>query len=240
ASADTNAAAIPATAAASALAPAFSLDYPQVIPAAVAASLALPPTPTSDTNTTSAVSAAGATALPPTVAWTQPPSITTYTANDTVNVTDLRNSGYTHLILVGVGGGEAATNGSFITGQGGKAGSWNNATIDLAAYPSLTSITITRGNGGSRSGGDGTATTFVGDGGMPTLTCAGGSGNTGIQAGGGPGNVTVDGDTYTGGARQISGGAAGNAPGGGGGGGNLFGNGGAGAEGRAWIKAKRI
>lgn len=165
-----------------------------------------------------------------------------FTADGTFNVAAVRAAGYTHLALVGVGGAEAGVNGSaFITGQGGKAGSWNNATIDLSAYPSLTSIAITRGNGGASNGADGTATTFVGNGSMPTLTCAGGSGNTGILAGGSPGNVTVDGDPYTGGTGGVSIGSAGSAPGGGGAGGNIFnGAGGVGAAGRAWVKAKQI
>lgn len=166
-----------------------------------------------------------------------------FTADGTFNVAAVRAAGYTHLILVGVGGAEAGANGSaFITGRGGKAGSWNNVTIDLAAYPSLNSITITRGNGGATNGADGTATTFVGNAGsgMPTLTCAGGSGNTGILAGGNAGNVTVDGDPYTGGTGGVSIGSAGTAPGGGGAGGNIFnGAGGAGAAGRAWVKAKQ-
>lgn len=163
-----------------------------------------------------------------------------FTANGIFDVAAVRAAGYTHLVLNGVGGGETGTNGGIVTGQGGKAGSWNNATIDLAAYPSLTTITVTRGNGGASNGGDGTATTFVGNGGMPTLTCAGGSGNTGILAGGNAGNVTVDGDPYTGGTGSASAGGAGTAPGGGGAGGNFFGAGGSGAVGRGWIKAKQV
>ncbi|OMC08565.1 hypothetical protein [Mycolicibacterium fortuitum] len=165
-----------------------------------------------------------------------------FTVNGTFDVAAARAAGYTHLVLVGVGGGETGTNGTFITGQGGKAGSWNNAIIELAAYPLLTTITVTRGNGGASNGGDGTATIFTGNAGsgMPTLTCAGGSGNTGILAGGNAGNVTVDGDPYTGGSGSASAGGAGTAPGGGGAGGNLFGSGGSGAVGRGWIKAKQV
>lgn len=187
--------------------------------------------------------ASTATAPTPTANYTLPDLTDTYTANASINVSALRSTGYTHLVLVGVGGAEAGNNGStFITGQGGKAGSWNNTTIVLASYPSLTTITVTRGNGGASNGADVTATTFVGNAGsgMPTLTCAGGSGNTGILAGGSPGNTTVDGDTYTGGSGSASTGGAGTAPGGGGAGGNIFnGAGGAGAEGRGYMKARR-
>lgn len=232
-----------AEASADLLSPTVSLGYSPVPPIVTAAAEVLSPTVTAGAAASVPMATASASLLPPTVVWDQPPiGPTPYTANATVDVAALRASGYTHLVLVGVGGAEAGTSGTFITGQGGNAGSWNNAIIELAAYPLLTTINIVRGNGGSSSGGDGTATTFTGNSGsgMPTLTCAGGSGNTGILAGGNAGNVTVDGDPYTGGTGSASAGGAGSEPGGGGAGGNFFGAGGAGAPGRAWVKAKRV
>lgn len=223
--------------------PAVSLGYSPAAPIATAAAEVPDPTVSSGAAATVPVAEASAALLPPAVVWDQPPiGPTPYNANATVDVAALRASGYTHVVLAGVGGGEAGTRGSAITGQGGKAGSWNSAIIALAEYPALTSIAIVRGNGGSSSGGDGTATTFTGNSGsgMPTLTCAGGSGNTGILAGGNADNITVDDDLYVGGTGSASAGGAGTTPGGGGAGGNFFGAGGAGAPGRAWVKAKRV
>lgn len=187
------------------------------------------------------VMAATATAPTPTANYTLPVLTDTYTANASINVSSLRSTGYTHLILVGIGGGETGTNGSIITGQGGKAGVWNSVVLALADYPSLTSIAVVRGNGGASNGGDGTATTFTGNvgSGMATVTCPGGSGNTGILAGQNAGNTTVDGDPYTGGVSSVTAGTAGTAPGAGGAGGNFFSAGGLGAGGRGYMKARR-
>lgn len=232
-----------AEASADLLPPGVSVHYAAAAPTAEATASLQTPEVASGVSTTVPAATASARLLTPTVVWDQPPiGPTPYMANATVDVAALRASGYTHLILAGVGGGEAGTSGTVITGQGGKAGSWNSAIIELAAYPSLTTIAIVRGNGGISSGGDGTATTFTGNSGsgMPTLTCAGGSGNTGILAGGNADNITVDDDLYVGGTGSASAGGAGTAPGGGGAGGNFFGAGGAGAVGRAWVKAKRV
>lgn len=235
----------PPTAEASAdlLLPGVSVHYAAAAPAAEATASLQTPAVASGVSAPIPMATASASLLTPTVVWDQPPvGPTPYTENATVDVAALRASGYTHLVLAGVGGAAAGTSGTFITGQGGKAGSWNSTIIELAAYPSLTAISIVRGNGGSSSGGAGTATTFTGNSGsgMPTLTCAGGSGNTGILAGGNADNITVDGDLYVGGTGSASAGGAGTAPGGGGAGGNFFGPGGAGAIGRAWVKAKRV
>lgn len=207
-------------------------------------SVAAVPTPTVTTQV--AIAAPRMAATPaglyvPTAAWTKNPETTTYNTSGSFDVSAARAAGFTHLVLVGIGGGEAGTSGSVITGQGGKAGTWNSVILDLSLYPSLTTITVTRGNGGASSGGDGTATTFAGNAGsgMATLTCAGGSGNTGILAGQNAGNTTVDGDTYVGGNSSVTAGTAGSPPGAGGAGGKFFGAGGAGAVGAGYIKARR-
>lgn len=169
------------------------------------------------------------------------PETIPFTSSGTYNVTLVRGWA-THLVLVGIGGGEAGTNGSFITGTGGKAGSWNSLIIALASYPALTSISVALGAAGGVNGADGTATTFTGNGSMPSLSCAGGSGGfTGSWNGQDAGNITVDGDPYTGGVGGAGvSGSPGGVPGGGGAGGPVFSAGATGGAGRAWIKAKRV
>lgn len=230
-----------AEASADLLAPTVAVHYSAAAPTATATAEVPTPNVSSGVAATVPVAVASAELLTPSVIWDQPPVITPYTASTTVDVSALRAAGYTDLVLVGIGGGEAGTNGSFITGTGGKAGAWNSLNINLAAYPDLTTLTITVGNGGASNGADGAATTISGNGGMPTLTCAGGSGGSGAWNGQAAGNTTVDGDPYTGGSGGTgSSGSPGGEPGGGGAGGPVFSAGAAGGKGRAWVKAKRV
>lgn len=226
----------PMIAEAECFAPSFSASSLINVPPMGGSAGMIPPGLSLSARLNGAVMTATAATSNPTLTFTHESVTTPFTASGTYTIP----SWATHLVMVGVGGGEAGNNGSlFATGAAGKGGTWANQTIALASYPSLTSLSITVGNGGGSNGADGQASTVTGSG-MPTLTCGGGSGGSGSQTGGSPGNTTVDGDLYTGGA-NASGGAAGNAPGGGGGGGNAFnGSGGGGARGQVWIKAKRI
>jgi len=224
--------------------PGISVSYAAQVPTALASGVLVAPGVTSGASDTASSAGGEAEVIAPTVIWEQPPVLTTFNDSGSFDVSAVRGWA-THLVLVGVGGGEAGENGQFLTiGDGGDHGDWNDRIIALADYPSLTSITVTVGNGGASNGANGQATTFTGNGSMPSLSCAGGDGlnPSGSATGLGPGNHAVDGDTYTGGADRTGGnGLAGNAPGGGGTGGGIpLGSGGAGAKGRAWIKAKRV
>lgn len=144
--------------------------------------------------------------------------------------------------LVALGGGEAGTDGTFVTNPGGAAGSYSSVTLVRGTdIPwSTAALSITVGAGGASSGADG-GSSSVSATGMTTLTAAGGSGNNGIGgSGASPGDHTFNGQTYTGGASQPTRGQPGNAPGGGGGGGNVFGAGGLGAKGRVWVRSYQV
>ncbi|TDH57558.1 hypothetical protein E2F47_01965 [Mycobacterium eburneum] len=158
------------------------------------------------------------------------------------------------VVLVGAGGGGASP-GTFYTlsGFGGAAGTWATATLTRGVdIPwSLTNITGAIGAGGARGSGGflgtagsaGGATTASATG-WAGLSGAGGAGGqqsatgTSDPSGASPGNETYNDRPYTGGAKQSSAGAAGNAPGGAGAGGSPFGgSGGIGGAGCAWFYA---
>lgn len=229
------------------LPPEFYVHYLREVPVATASGILLPPTPFSDTLIgVSPADVAGAVALPPTVFWNQDPVTSEYQNNGSFNVSNARLWA-THLVMVGVGGGEAGTNGNVITGRGGKNGAWNATIIALSAYPNLTSLNVVVGSGGGSNGANGSATTFTGVGQSFSLSCSGGSGgnqNIIFQGGLGPEDYNYDGVTYPGGGvvngAPVGSGANGDPPGGGGAGGGIFASGGSGAKGRAWIKAKRV
>ncbi|ANU79145.1 minor tail protein [Mycobacterium phage Gardann] len=173
----------------------------------------------------------------------------------------------THVDVVAIGGGGGGAGGANIgngDGQGGKAGTWQSLTlkrgVDIpAGVTQITGAVGTGGNAGGSGNGSGTAgnpSTALASG--LNLSAAGGGGGSGINSAGGnltygqsPGNLTFNGQVYTGGARagasnNPSGtGVAGNPPGGGGegGGGALFGtgsSGGPGGAGRVFFYAYRV
>jgi hypothetical protein len=149
-------------------------------------------------------------------------------------------------VLGGAGAGGCDLFG--VIGNGGGAGMW--ATRATLVYgtdipTSTTSFTVTIGTGGtgtptSGNPGNPSSITIAGYG---TITAAAGAGGTGggggSVTGASPGNQTINGTPYYGGATQTVASQPGNAPGGGGAGGTLFSGGGgaAGAPGEAWITA---
>ena len=155
----------------------------------------------------------------------------------------------THIDVILLGGGGAGRDGGggFISYEGGYAGGWYTTTLQRGVDISWATTTITGsvGAAGARSAGTGGNTTASATG-WAGGTGSGGSGGSsvGTSAGRSPGNQTVDGQVYSGGAAQSSSGSAGNAPGGGGGygaGGFISGsNAGNGAIGRAWLRAKQV
>lgn len=147
---------------------------------------------------------------------------------------------YIDLILLG-GGGSGSNSLGIIPGTGGQGGLWATITVQRGVeIPwTTTSIEITVGPGGAAGSNGGNTTASAT--GMATQTGLGGvegAGTNGIT-GASPGNVSYNGQTYTGGAGQNNAGAAGNAPGGGGAGGGSFGAGGPGAHGVAFVVARQ-
>ena len=156
------------------------------------------------------------------------------------------------LILVGGGGGGSYS--GFASGVGGAGGQLVGQTFQRGnQIPwTTTTITVTVGSGGAAGTGSAgpaaggpTTATWTGKAGMPLTAGGGGAmassmGQTGTATS--PGNVTVNGTPYPGGADQTATGAGGNAPGGGGAGGSglvLEVAGGAGAGGAAYVVARQ-
>lgn len=233
------------------LAPGVSVGYAASAPMVTASASVPTPAVASGVAASAPMSTASASLLTPAVIWDQPPVVTPYTSAASIDVAALRAAGYTHVDLVGVGGGASGQTGSGAfggAGNGGKAGVWNSITLDLSTITSLQVTAV--GSGGAQPANSdnagpnaGTATTFTWTGG--SLTCAGGSGSASGQNGESPGNYALDGQPYTGGSGGTGNAGAPTAPGGAGAGGNggFFGSrtrGAAGAAGRAWIRAKRI
>lgn len=190
-----------------------------------------------------------------TVGWpTLSPATQSYTTAGSHTYNIPRN--YRYIQLVGVGGGASGQTGHggiLAAGQGGKGGVWASVVLERGVdipYSEMT-LSITVGDGGAQpansdhaASNPGAATTIT-SASAGTLTAAGGTGNNpNNQTGLGPGNHTLGGVTYTGGANTTASGNAvpGNAPGGGGRGGNggILGSrtrGGVGAAGAAWARA---
>ena len=138
----------------------------------------------------------------------------------------------THIDVItigGGGGGNQGNGGNGATGSGGGAGSWRFRTLERGTdIPWATTVFSAIVGGGGSAGGKGGPNpgaggqSYVSDGSITILSDGGipGSGTNG-NVGGSPGDVTVGGRLYVGGATAPSGGARtnGNAPGGGGGGG---------------------
>lgn len=148
------------------------------------------------------------------------------------------------LVLAGGGGGQSSSFGA--TGDGGYAGAWRVQTLVYGVDIPIgtTTLTVTVGGGGAGGSGSGNAGTPGGDSsvagtGLVTITAAGGAGGTigGVAVGRGPGDQTLNTETYTGGTDQLTASGPGNAPGGGGGGGAPFSDGAAGAIGAVWLAA---
>ncbi|QCG76887.1 hypothetical protein SEA_XIANYUE_32 [Mycobacterium phage XianYue] len=157
------------------------------------------------------------------------------------------------VILLGAGGGGQGMGSLSTWGKGGAAGSWVVVTLRRGVHIPLTTTTITGsiGAGGARGagtflpvvGGNGSAggnTTATATG-MTALTALGGAGGSGgaidpfTAAGKSPGDQTLNGRLYQGGAGSSG---AANPPGAGGGGALIsLQNGNAGAPGAAWFFA---
>lgn len=131
-------------------------------------------------------------------------------------------------------GGNAGTPGSLILTRGTHFGV--GAIIDFNAGA---------GSTGSDGGASSAGITTGAIGGPHTISRAGGTDGSGTGLGisrcygDSPGNITVDGIPYNGGAQQTDPGSAGNVPGGAGAGGGYFSNGGNGARGVVYIRLKQ-
>ncbi|QSL99890.1 hypothetical protein SEA_AYOTOYA_27 [Gordonia phage Ayotoya] len=190
------------------------------------------------------------------------PTIATITAVGTTDVPIPVWCRYVDVVLLGAGGGGGGHAGaSVLIGKGGAAGIWVTVTLERGVdFPWLaTQLRFTVGAGGSGSisnGGNGFAgeSTGLQVDGVMLLSAGGGVGGLGNQAapvtaGGSPGNVTYADTTHVGGTGGSGGtgsvnATAGGAPGAGGGGaGGGFVNprreGGAGARGQAWYRARQ-
>ncbi|QFG04507.1 hypothetical protein SEA_JEEVES_32 [Mycobacterium phage Jeeves] len=159
------------------------------------------------------------------------------------------------VLLSGGGGGQGQ--GSFSTwGKGGDPGTWLTYTLVRGVDIPMGTLTITGsvGVGGTAgagsvgisggAGGPGGATTAVATGWSGTHSAAGGSGGSGGTLilsetyGKSPGDTTLNGRLYQGGAQQTGASTAGNPPGGGGGAARItFQAGAAGARGQVWFYA---
>lgn len=149
----------------------------------------------------------------------------------------------THIDQILLGGGGGGDDGTTLTvGDGGGAGQWATRTlvrgVDIPWETTYISGTV--GSGGAHNEGNGTATT-AGATGTTLLSAAGGAGGAASNSTGqSPGNSTVNGKVYHGGATQSTLGIGGNGPGGGGAGGNILNAwAGPGAAGAAWMRAYR-
>lgn len=157
--------------------------------------------------------------------------------------------GTTHVDVILLGGGGGGGGGSLLTGTGGKAGSFANATIvrGTTISDNIQYINGTVGLGGAGgpvgdnlNGYDGSPTTASCTGWSLSAAGGDGSGNTGSVQGTGSGNRTFNGKTYVGSTNALESNQPGVAPGGGGAGGFLFANGAVGARGQAWFYAYRV
>ncbi|WP_078290661.1 hypothetical protein [Mycobacterium sp. D16R24] len=157
------------------------------------------------------------------------PTLANYTNAGAFTHNIVRNCDYMDAVGCGAGGGGGGGDGGLgTTGQGGRKGVWNARTvarnIDIPGSAlTLTGVVGAAGTAGAKEkdGGPGGDTTFLVNG--VTTTCAGGAGGKGAYAGNGlnqpgeaAGDITVGGQTYSGGA-QAGTNTGGNAPGGGGG-----------------------
>lgn len=225
-------------------------------PVAAASGAGTAPSGTTDAAAAVPAAAASATAETPAVDFTMPPVVTPYTATGaySYDVAGLRSLGYTHIdrIVLGAGGGGGGS--TFLANaKGGSAGTFAWDTIALADYPSLTTITGTVATGGTAgpsggAGGTGGNSTATGAG-IPSLTGSGGAGGSGTGTTSGAavssGNansgkdVSLNDQTYAGGA-TASAGSNGNTPGGGGGAASSsFSAGRVGGNGQVWFCARR-
>lgn len=169
----------------------------------------------------------------------------TVAASNTYTVPDwLKYGDQIDVAALGAGGGGADA--GFFWGGGGGAGVWSTRTLVYGVdfpmgTPSLTVVVGAGGSGGAFAGNSG-GESSVAAGSTVLVTAGGGYGgaesNPGDVPGHSPGDITLSGITYTGGATQPSGSAAGNAPGGGGAGATItFGGGGVGAPGAVFLAA---
>lgn len=159
------------------------------------------------------------------------PQLTTYGTAGTYSYTVPQWATHIDVIVVGGGGGGVQGNGGNAqNGNGGSSGSWNFRTLErgLDIPWSTTVLSAITGDGGIAGAKNNTPApgaggqSYVSDGNI-TILGNGGAAGTGTNGnvGGSPGDVTVAGNLYVGGATAPSGASrtAGNAPGGGGGGG---------------------
>ncbi|UJQ86555.1 minor tail protein [Mycobacterium phage PenguinLover67] len=203
--------------------------------------------------------------FPPTAEVTDAYSTTNATSALAYTHTIRRWCDFTDVVLLGSGGGGQGSGSSFVDGFGAQPGQY--ATITLVRGPATASpntiawalLTITGTVGAPGAGGNaglgaipgipgsaGAATTAVISG-LGTLSASGGSGGAlgawgADKTGGGPGDLTFNGQFYDGGSNTAnSGSAPGLFPGGGGAGaaGGFFSGskGGNGARGKAWYRS---
>lgn len=165
---------------------------------------------------------------------------TTGTGAGTYPVPDWCN---TVQLIVFPGGGKGASGSGTIgiNGDGGNAGTPGSLILTRGThFTSGDSISYNAGAGSTGSGGGSSSAGINAN----TVSRSGGTDGSGwvtgsAAYGASPGDITVDGITYNGGAQQTSLGAVGNVAGGGGAGGGLYGSGGNGAMGRVYIRLKQ-
>ncbi|APD19162.1 hypothetical protein SEA_MITTI_29 [Mycobacterium phage Mitti] len=196
----------------------------------------------------SASSASAGAAFP-----AQSPAPTQYDSPGTYNYSIPYWCRFIDVVLVGGGAGGNGGSAAGATGHGGFAGVWASITLERGVHIPWTAavIAIVVGVGGT-AGAGGVVGALGGTGGTSSasadgwagISAAGGTARPLVgllhRPGDGPGNHVHNGITYVGGAESLNG-AAGNPPGGAGSGGvgGIFSGatGGAGAPGRAWLRA---
>ena len=200
--------------------------------------------------------------------WTITPTATqrepqtwTFTTVGSHTITLPEWASYVDIVCIG-GGGAGGNGGGAVAnaGEGGKAGTFGTASLEVRDLSSM-QLTAevggggTRGSGGGAVGGSGSnsrvvyagTTNRVGDPGQGGAGGRGALGNASLADGRSAASITYKGIHYSGGSggayRDSSTGGGGNSPGGGGGGGGggVLGahwNGGNGGNGAVWITAR--
>lgn len=180
------------------------------------------------------------------------PEVTPYTTTGAFSYPIPDWCNFVDRIVLGGGGGGGGASFAFTPAQGGDAGAfaWDTLQRGVDFSYTETAITGTVGTGGSAgtgagSGGNGGNSTATINGNTITGTGGTGRGGSGTQNGdavtSGNANsgkdVSLNGQTYAGGATST--GTTANVPGAGGRGGSAFSNGNAGARGQVWFCARQ-
>ena len=205
------------------------------------------PTAPNPTSTVSSSATRAATLGFPT---TGLPAAASFTTTGAYTYNFPRNCQFVDRIVLGGGGGGGGASFAFTPAQGGDAGAfaWDTLQRGVDFSYTETAITGTVGAGGSAgtgagNGGNGGNSTATINGNTITGTGGTGRGGSGTQNGdavtSGNANsgkdVSLNSQTYAGGATST--GTTANVPGAGGRGGNAFSNGNAGARGQVWFYA---